>query len=252
MSVSVKRLSQASGQVDNPSADDSGNAARLVRSAILLHTGPEGEPTTFMSGDGEISFDADRIQRICDNMNELYGKMIAEYGGIDKTPEGAYQAMLDQHNDDSNHRILGRLIGPFSVAVRDIPKVGKNCVCLISMTLWLGEDTVQKVKDGRIYHLSVGIDEVSDTLTETSAVITPAATGAMLLKKGKEPVVTKKLSQPKAEKVSGSKLKKGEPSMSTKNLAAQKQASAKRLKALAGIQTTIKNLSTSLVSTSKT
>jgi hypothetical protein len=60
---------------------------------------------------------------------------------------------------------------------------------------FLGAETVERVKDGRIYHLSIGIDEETDTLGEISTVIEPAAPGAMILKKiplkGKHTMSTK-------------------------------------------------------------
>jgi hypothetical protein len=101
--------------------------------------------------------------------------------------------MLDQHADDSNDRIIGRMTSMLKYEVMDVPKVGKNVPCAVSDITFLGDETVKKVADGRIYHLSIGIDEKTDTLGETSAVIEPAAPGAMLLSARKKPKKEKEM-----------------------------------------------------------
>lgn len=183
----MKRLSVPTGAVisnDNHSSDSEG---QIVRPAILVHAGPEGEPIEFQSGDGPMKFDSNRIQNIVKIHNSKLADLAAGYGGEDKIPMGAYPPILDQHADDSNDRIIGRLTGKLRFEVRDVPKVGKNVPCAISEGItFLGKETTDRVKDGRIYHLSIGINEEDDTLGETSTVIQPAAPGAMLLRKGEK------------------------------------------------------------------
>lgn len=159
---------------------------QIVKSAILVHGGPHGAKVVFMSGDGEISFDDNRIQRIVNNQNTKIQTLAAEYGGLEKMPMGAYSPILDQHSQESNDGIRGRLTSLLRFERRDVPGVGKDVACAVADITFLGNDTVKRVNDGRIYHLSIGINEDTDTLGEVSTVIEPAAPGAMLLsgKKG--------------------------------------------------------------------
>jgi hypothetical protein len=179
-----KKLSSPSGHVTDSVGEGSEN--EIQKNAILVHGGPNGEKVTFMSGDGEISFDDDRIKRIVDNHNSMIEKLAAQYGGIDKMPHGAFPPILDAHENDSNNRIVGRLASLLKFEKRNVPGVGENVACATALITFKGKDTVDRVKDGRIYHLSIGIDETSDTLGETSTVIEPAAPGAMLLSTGKD------------------------------------------------------------------
>ena len=182
----LKRLAGDTGEIADAQAPQPGDTPdRIVRKAILVHSGPNGEENTLSSSDGEISFDAERIQKIVDAQNASTKKLAAEYGGEQNMPIGAHIPILDQHADDSSNRILGRVTGAFSVETRDVPKVGKNVICAVAELTFLGSDTVSKVLDGRYYHLSVGIDEETNTLGELSVVIEPAAPGAMVLKKMK-------------------------------------------------------------------
>lgn len=196
----LKRLAAPTGEIADSSSNREGDTPdRIVRSAVLIHSGPNGKEATLQSMDGDVTFDDDRIKNIVQSQNELISKLALQYGGFDKMPMGAYPPILDQHADDSNDRIRGRVAGLLRFEVRSVPKVGDNVACAIcdSMT-FLGSDTVDQVIDGRIYHLSVGLDEATNTLSEVSCVIEPAAPGAMVFGKRKE------------------KLKKGKPKMNLK------------------------------------
>jgi hypothetical protein len=207
--MSFKRLKGATGNLTDSSVHQGDSASSIKRRAILVHSGPEGEKVTFQSSDGEIAFDKARIENIVKSQNAMIEKMVAEYGGWEKTPIGAFPPILDQHSDDSNDRIRGRLSALLKFEVRDVPKVGKNVACAVTEITFIGEETVKQVLDGRIYHLSVGIDESTDTLGETSTVIDPAAAGAMLLSKGKRMATKKKLKEGsmKTTKLAASKKK---------------------------------------------
>lgn len=166
----------------------------LNRSAILVHSAPGGSAVVFESSDGDVHIDGDRIMSIVNNHNQMIQELAAGYGGLEKMPLGAWPPILDQHENDSNDRIIGRLSSLLRFETRDVPGVGQKCACVVADITFLGEDTVKRVLDGRIYHLSIGLHEDSDTLGETSAVIKPAAPGAMLLKKGKK-TITKTLQE---------------------------------------------------------
>lgn len=175
----MKKLSVPSGAVTHQESQPSDNDSKIVRPAILVHVGE------FQSGDGPITFDDNRIKNVVNKFNSDLSKLATDYGGMESIPMGAFLPVLDQHENDSNDRVIGRLTSPLKYEVRDIPKVGKNIGCAVGEITFLGKDTVQRVKDGRIYHLSIGINEEDDSLGETSTVISPAAPGAMLLHQGK-------------------------------------------------------------------
>lgn len=156
---------------------------KFVKSAVLVHSGPNGEKVTFQSADGEISFDEARIKQIVENHNKKILELAKGYNGIENMPIGAYPPILDQHENDSSNRVIGRLASLLTFEKRNVPGVGDNVACAMADVTFLGKDTIDRVKDGRIYSLSIGIDESTNTLVETSTVITPAAPGAMLLKK---------------------------------------------------------------------
>lgn len=227
----MKRLSKPTGEIADNQIREGDSEEKIIRPAILVHAGSEGQEITFQSGDGEITFDTDRIKRIVENQNKLIGDLAEQYGGIEKMPIGAYPPILDQHEGDSSNRVLGRLASKLRFEVRDVPKVGKNVPCAVADIVWLGSDAVKKVQDGRIYHLSIGIDETTDTLGETSAVIEPAAPGAMLLNKKKSVI----------------KEKQGASKMSKKRLEAHKS----RLKQLGAIKKSLTEMSQKLVKSSE-
>lgn len=157
----------------------------LDRPGILVHEGD------FDSSDGPIAFNEARLRRVARHMNELRDLLISDYKGC--VPDGAWHSLLDGHDDAKNSDIIGRLMGGYRVEKRDVPKVGKGLWCLINDQLrFLGADTCQRVLDGRIFNLSVGIDENTDLITEVSTVIVPAALGAHVLsakKKSTTPLV---------------------------------------------------------------
>lgn len=236
----MKKL-KISGQISHENAIGNDAEDRIVRPAILVHGGPGGSEAIFYTGDDPgpdpedpqnvIKFDGARIKRVVENQNAMMNKLAEQYGGWDKMPMGAFPPLLDQHSDDSNDRIRGRLASPVRFEIRDVPKVGKDVPCVVTDITFLGNDNVKRVKDGRIYHLSIGIDENTDTLGECSAVIEPAAPGAMLLNKGKQGA--------------GRKLKK-EKTMSKANMQEQVERRAKKLSLLQGITKDLTKLSTEL------
>jgi hypothetical protein len=222
-----KRLKDATGTVENSESSSGDSDSSIIRPAILVHSGPEGEGVTYQSMDGETKpFDADRIKRIVENQNALLEDIAKQYGGWDKMPPGAFPPILDTHDPDSSGNVYGRMTSKLRLEVRDVPKVGKNVACAVTDLLFLGAENVQKVKDGRVYHLSVGIDELADTLGEISSVVEPAAPGAMLLSKGKKTI-------------------KGDNSMSKKSL----QASKARMSKLSAMKENLTNMSSKLVTT---
>jgi hypothetical protein len=224
----VKRL-KVSGSLQVDASHPAGSADKVIKKAILVHAGPNGTSLTFSSSDGEIAFDEARIRRIIDNQNKLIMSLAEQYGGFEKIPPGAFPPVLDQHSDDSNDRIIGRMQALLKFEVLDVPKVGKGIPCAVTDLTFLGEDTVKRVADGRIHHLSIGISEETDTLGEVSAVIDPAAPGAMLLAAGRK----------KTTKVGATK-------MPVASKLVRMQRSAKRLATLSGIKDDLTKLQSEL------
>jgi soluble cytochrome b562 len=214
------RLTKPTGIVLAQSQTPPSASGQLVRKAILVHVGD------FQSADGPIVFDEARLLRVVENQNAKIKALAADYGGLDKMPLGAFPPILDQHDDDSVQRVGGRMGALLEVASRDIPGVGKNVPCIMTDLTFLGDDTICRVLDGRIYALSVGIDESTDTFDEISTVITPAAPGAMLLAK-------KKKAAAKAKTKTSSRL-------------AAQTAQRKRMAILTSLQKDITTLSTTI------
>jgi hypothetical protein len=223
------KLKSPSGKLSAGGSAESG-VDKIVRPALLVHSGPDGSPIVFQSADGEIEFDDARIQDIVKNHNAEMEALVGQYGGEDKMPIGAWPPILDQHEDDSSYRISGRLAGMLRYEKQDVPGVGANCSCVCGDITFLGKEIVERVQDGRIYHLSIGIKEESNTLGEVSTVIEPAAAGARVLNKGAKAAA----------------LPKGEKKMA-KNL---KAAKAKRLARMKEIADGMSTLSAGLTATS--
>jgi len=210
----MTKLKSSTGNISHLSIGQS-SPDRIVRSCILVHSGPGGEKIVFKCGDGEISFDEARIKDIVKEQNAKTQALADQYGGLDKMPSGACIPILDQHTDQSSHSVGGRLTGLLRHETRDVPGIGPNCACVIGEITFLGQDVVERVSDGRIYHLSIGIDESTNTLTEVSTVIEPAAPGAMVLKKpktlkGEAKMPVKKLKAAHANRVAKLKAMSGE------------------------------------------
>jgi hypothetical protein len=234
--MAFKRLKGATGNITDAATKQGDSINSVTRDAILVHAGPNGSEVEFQSSDGPIKFDKERIKRVVKAQNAMIEKLVSEYGGWEKIPDGAFPPVLDQHSDDSNDRIRGRLTALLRYEVRDVPKVGKNVPCAVTTIKFIGKETTEKVADGRIYHLSVGIDETTDTLGETSIVIDPAADGAMLLNKGK-----KKMAKPVK------KLKKTTTMSNKSNL----ESSQKRMNTLKKMSKLMNGFATKLVTAGK-
>jgi hypothetical protein len=175
-----KRLSKQTGSVLENTFKVQSSAAdgviSLDKRALIVHEG------NFESSDGAISFNKERLKRVVKRNNDRLEQLSREYSG--NVPNGAYPPIYEDHTDNT-HSTIGRLIGPLSYEERDIPNVGSNIPCIVSeCTRFLGAENCERASDGRIFHLSIGIDESQDDLiTELSVVPEPAAPGAMLLSK---------------------------------------------------------------------
>lgn len=160
-----------------PAAKSGESPIVLDKRAICVHAG------LFQSQDGEIGFDKARIQRMIDRNNAYINQLKREYAGA--VPVGAYPPVYEDHTDNTRSTV-GRLMGPFTYEERNIPKVGTQVPCMVAECVrFLGAENCERAADGRMFHVSIGVDEESnDLLTELSVVPEPAAPGAMLLSKG--------------------------------------------------------------------
>jgi len=149
----------------------------LEKRTILIHAG------SFQSIDGPIEFNAARIKRIVTQQNSAIQNLAQGYGSIERMPLGAFPPILEDHDEETS-KVVGRLSGLLEYAEIDIPGVGLKVPAAVGKIVFLGKENTKRVLDGRIYHVSIGINEETDTLSEASVVVTPAAPGAMLLSRG--------------------------------------------------------------------
>lgn len=181
--MACKQLSAPSGNIiDNngaaaPQAKAQDSPITLDKRSVIVHVG------SFMSKDGAIVFDKQRIQHVVDRNNARLNNLRREYAG--SPPVGAFPPVYEDHSDNTRATV-GRLLGPFTYEERDIPGVGQQVPCVVAECVrFLGTENCDRAQDGRMYHVSIGIDESQDDLImELSVVPEPAAPGAMLLAKG--------------------------------------------------------------------
>lgn len=214
----MRLVSQTGTLFSGPTENDT--EEEVLRSGILVHEG------NHPSMDGEIFFDEERIKRLVNNHNQKILNLAKQYGGIEQMPRGAYPAILPNHVDKEP---IGRLCSLLRFEKRDVPGGGANLACAVADMVFLGQDTVQKVKDGRIYHLSIGIDVTTDTLGEVSTVVIPACPGSMLLGK---------------DDVTAAAMKGGTEKMDAENTKGQKADSKAQVRRarLSAIQSALKDV----------
>lgn len=148
----------------------------LSKNSILVHKGD------FVCKDGPISFDEDRLKNIVASHNAYIKRQADGYGGFDKMPIGAFPPIYFNHEDEQ--MVIGRLNSYLTYFESiNIPKVGKSIPAIGAKLTFLGKENVIPAKDGRFYHVSIGLKE-DETIGEVSAVSDPAAPGANFLSRG--------------------------------------------------------------------
>lgn len=155
----------------------------LDKEAIVLHVGD------FDSQDGPVSFNEKRLKLAVETNNGRIKDLATHYGGADKIPLGEYPRVMEDHEGTNPSRAtIGRMMGPFSIVKIDVPKLGLKDIPAIKCgkVRFLGKENAARARDGRIYDLSLGVNEkMGDLFDELSAVGEGAAPGARLLSRAR-------------------------------------------------------------------
>jgi hypothetical protein len=159
---------QSGHLTDEANAEDTDS--KLRRKAMLVYEG------TFQSMDGEITLSSQDLQLICDQYNSGLEKMKRFLGGGPKV-----QVPVQLDHSPKSVDTVGRVDGPITMG-SFTDEDGKELAALYGELVFIGKDNVEKAKDGRWTHLSIGLEKNSK-LTEVSVTPFPAAPHASLLSK---------------------------------------------------------------------
>ncbi len=156
------------GQTDTMSSD----GASLDKRCLLVYCGE------FDSMDGPVSIGLNHLTRLVEEHNNSSNK---------------YSPPLQLDHSTSARDTVGRMVGPLTIADHTLQD-GTKVPGLYGTARFLGKENVEKVKDGRWLHLSIGADLEDGKLTELTITPFPAAPEAALLsKKGKQMATTYKI-----------------------------------------------------------
>lgn len=150
----------------------------------------EGE---FDSMDGPVTIRQEHIALLAKNHNTLLERVKRLVTG--EIPLRDCPPLQLDHSTSARDTI-GRLVGALTVAHIDI--AGSQKLALFGTARFLGAENVEKAKDGRYTHVSIGADLESGVINELSVTPFPAAPNASLLSKpdaeeGKEKGMHEKL-----------------------------------------------------------
>lgn len=165
----------------------------------------------FDSMDGEVTIADHHINLLAKNHNSLLERVKRLATG--EIPLRDCPPLQLDHSTSARDTI-GRLVGALSTGYIDID--GAQKLALFGRARFLGEENVEKARDGRYTHVSIGADLESGVINELSVTPFPAAPNASLLSKpddkGKEKPMheklkkhlmdSKKMSEEDAEKLS--------------------------------------------------
>jgi hypothetical protein len=156
------------------SNENLGGDSFLEKEAMLVY------PGTFQSMDGEVVITDEHVSKLADTHNSFLSKVkrlaTGEIPLRDCPP-----VQLDHQPTAVN--TVGRVIGELSV--RDAEVDGQSVKALFGKVRILGRENVEKVRDGRWIHLSIGADLEKGKLNELTITPFPAAAQAAMLGKRK-------------------------------------------------------------------
>ena len=169
---------------DTPSFEKEGV---LEKDALLVYTGK------FTSMDGEVDITDDHIEKLAAEHNGMFAKLKRLATG--EVPAKALPPIQLDHSTSAKDTV-GRLVG--NLVVGDYDDAGQTKKALFGRVRILGKDNVERVKDGRWTHLSIGADFETGKLNELTITPFPAAPNASLLSEAK-PVVSEGAEKDKEE-----------------------------------------------------
>lgn len=142
------------------------------RPVMMVYTGE------FDSMDGPVTISDEHVNLLAKNHNSLLERVKRLATG--EIPMRDCPPLQLDHSTSASHTI-GRLVGPLTVGHIDIE--GSQRLALFGMARFLGKDNVEKAKDGRYTHVSIGADLEDGVINELSVTPFPAAPKASLLSK---------------------------------------------------------------------
>ncbi len=148
------------------------------RACMLVYEGD------FNSMDGPVSITAAQLQKLAANHNARLDRLSVSMGGSDAAMKDLPPVQLDHSTLASN--TIGRVVGKLSVAPAMIEGVER--LALYGAIRFLGAENVEKARDGRFTHVSIGADLEAGVLQELSVTPFPAAPKASLLTRGSTPM----------------------------------------------------------------
>lgn len=146
----------------------------LDKDALLVYCG------TFQSMDGEVEIGEDHLKRLASNHNSWLSKFKRMATG--EIPAKACPPIQLDHSKSARDTV-GRLVGDLKLAPYQADG-GTQVLGLYGKLRILGKENVEKVKDGRWTHLSIGADLEEGKLTELTITPFPAAPEAAMLRQG--------------------------------------------------------------------
>lgn len=164
-----------SGQILAAQEGDKDTDTVLERRVRLVYSG------TFQSMDGEVTVEPEHLARLVGNHNSLLAKFKRLASG--DLPMKAYPPLQLDHSP-SAMMTVGRVVGPLELAEEHELEDGSKVTACLGRVRFLGKENVEKARDGRWTHFSVGADFDDGTLNELSVVPFPAASQASMLASG--------------------------------------------------------------------
>lgn len=146
------------------------NETSFDRPVMLVYAGK------FDSIDGPVEISPEHIDGLCLNHNAILSKVKRMASG--DIPMREYPPLQLDHSRSAAHTI-GRLVGNLTVGEADIQ--GEKKKALFGVVRFLGKENVEKARDGRYTHVSIGADLDPCKINELSVTPFPAAPHAALL-----------------------------------------------------------------------
>jgi len=196
------------GAIFDHTAREGDSEGSVERRAMLVYAGK------FESMDGEVTVTPAQLSALVETHNGLMGKVKRLASG--EVPLKNYPPVQADHST-SAWDTVGRVIGDLELDFYE-NEDGDQVPAIFGNVRFLGKDNVERVKDGRWTHLSVGADFDKSKLSELTVTPFPAAKGASLLKQGETKVDPEKDDDDDKEQVDMNRAKLKKYLMDTKKM----------------------------------
>lgn len=173
----MKLIRLLSGSLESEAAEGD-SETQIDRKAMLVYAG------AFDSMDGPVEITDEHIDLLAKTHNSTLSKIKRMASG--DVPAKFYPPIQLDHSTSATMTV-GRLRGDLHVGAH--PTADGDKKALFGTVRFLGKENVERVKDGRWTHLSIGADLDSGKLNELSVTPFPAAPDASLLAAKKAEVI---------------------------------------------------------------